>query len=277
MDFLSMPILTQSDSQLPIHLTTVGHWDYQLRLRRPEGFPDYQWLQCSSGTGELIIGDQRHLVKPGQGFLLFPHEPHAYRPLTEPWDLHWISFNGSITTSLLNQAGVTKSGVYTTTDSEILTAHIIHIYKMAITGHPFVGMECSKLVYAFLLDLVRSVLTNTTSTTQNYMKLHPVIQFTEANSHRPLTLAEMASCIGVSAQHLCQLFRDTLKMRPMEFVNRERINKSKELIFREPYLKLHEIASRVGFDNPSYFSSVFKKVEGMRPEQFKNFHGMREK
>ncbi len=270
-----MPILTQTDSQLPIHLTTVGHWDHQERMRRPEGFLDYQWLQCDAGTGELIIGDQRHLVKPGQGFFLFPHEPHAYQPLTEPWDVHWISFNGSITSSLLHQAGITKSRVYTAIDSSILIAHIKNIYDMAISGHPFVGMECSKLLYAFLLDLMRSVWTSTPSTTQNYVKLKPVFQYTEANFHRPLTIAEMANCIRVSSQHLCQLFRITLKMRPMEYVNRERINKSKEWIFREPDLRIQEIAARVGFDNPSYFSSVFKKIEGMTPEQFKKFHGMR--
>lgn len=64
-------------------------------------------------------------------------------------------------------------------------------------------------------------------------------------------------------------------MRPMEYVNRERINKSKEWMFREPGMKMHEIATRVGFDNASYFSSVFKRISGMSPEHFKKFHGMR--
>lgn len=271
----SMPILTQTDSQLPIHLTTVGHWENQGRTRRPEGFLDYQWLQCSTGMGELIIGNKRQIVKHGQGFFLLPHEPHTYQPLTEPWGLHWISFNGSITSSLLHQAGISKSGVYATTDSDIIIAHIRKIYEMTLTGNPFVGMECSKLVYAFLLDLMRSVWKTSPSAAHNYLRLRPVFQFTEVNFHRPITIAELASSIGVSSQHLCQLFRVTLKMRPMEYVNRERINKSKELIFREPDSKIQEIASKVGFDNPSYFSSVFKRIEGMSPEQFKKFHGIR--
>lgn len=272
---LSFPILTETDSELPVHLTSVGHWDTQERLRRPNGFPDYQWLQCLQGTGELLIGDQRYLVKPGHGFFLFPYEPHAYHPLSEPWELQWISFNGSLPNSLLKQAGITHSGVYSITNPDILITHMKNIYPIAITDHPFVGRECSKLLYAFLLDLMRSVWTSAPSATHNYLKLHPVLQFTEANYHRPITIGEMADCIGVSTQYLCHLFRITLKMRPMEYVNRERINKSKEWMFREPSLRMKDIASRVGFDNPSYFSSVFKRVEGMNPEQFKRFHGMR--
>jgi AraC family transcriptional regulator of arabinose operon len=272
---LSFPILTEADSELPVYLTSVGHWDNQERTRRPEGFPDYQWLQCLQGTGELLVGEQRYLVKPGHGFFLFPHEPHVYQPISEPWELQWISFNGSLSAPLLERVDVKQSGVYAITDPDILITHMKNIFAIAITGRPFVGMECSKLLYAFLLDLMRSVWTSAPSATHNYLKLHPVIQFTEANCHRPITICEMASCIGVSAQYLCHLFKITLKMRPMEYVNRERVNKSKEWMFREPSLRMQDIAARVGFDNPSYFSSVFKRVEGMSPEQFKRFHGMR--
>jgi AraC family transcriptional regulator of arabinose operon len=274
-DYLSFPILSQTDSQLPIHLTTIGHWDHQERMRRPEGFLDYQWLQCASGIGELFIGSERHLVKPGQGFFLSPHEAHTYQPLTEPWELHWLSFNGSLSAALLHQAGITKSGVYSTTDSDILITHIQNMSILIQSGHPFIGMECSKLLYAFMLDLMRSVWTSSPSAAHNYLKLSPVFQYTETNCHRPLTIKEMADCISVSPQYLCQLFQSTLKLRPMEYVNRERINKSKDYMFREPDLKIQEIAARVGFDNPSYFSSVFKKIEGMSPEKFKKFHGMR--
>lgn len=275
MDYLSFPIITQMDSQLPLHLTTVGYWDYQKRMKRPEGFLDYQWLQCVSGTGELFIGNERHTIKSGQGFFLLPHEAHMYQPVTEPWGLHWLSFNGSLSASLLHQAGITRSGVYATSESDILIAHIKQMCQITTTGHPFVGMECSKLVYAFLLDLMRSIRMNSPSTSHHYLRLAPVLQYTEANCHKPITIAEMACCIDVSVQRLCQLFQTTMKMRPMEYVNRERINKSKELIFRSPELRIQEIAAKVGFDNPSYFTSVFKKIEGISPEKFRILHGKR--
>ncbi|TFE28549.1 AraC family transcriptional regulator [Cohnella luojiensis] len=270
----SFPIVTEKDSQLPIYLTSAGHWDSQERTKRPEGFPDYQWLQVLSGTGELRVGDKRYLVKPGQGFFLFPHEPHLYLPVSEPWEVQFISFNGSFMSSLIRQAGITKSGVYPVHSPDGLIAQMKSIYALSTSGHPFLGMECSKLLYAFLMDLMKNVWMSNPSVAHNQIKLHPVTLFIESNCHRTVTIDELAGCIGVSAQYLCHLFKVTLNMRPMEYVNRERIHKSKEWMFREPSLKMQEIAARVGFENPSYFSSVFKKLEGMSPEQFKKSHGM---
>lgn len=271
----SFPVVTEKDAQLPLYLTSIGYWESQERTKRPDGFPDYQWLQAIAGTGELLINNQIYPVKPGQGFLLFPNEAHMYQPLSEPWGVHWVSFNGSLVPHLLQQSGITRSGVFTLTTPDSLIMHITNIYNMSSTGHPFLAMECSKLLYSFLLDLMRSVWTNSPSTAHNYMKLHPVTQFIEANCHRPITIDEMAHCIEVSPQYLCHLFKITLKMRPMEYVNRERINKSKEWMFREPNMKMQDIALRIGFDNPSYFSSVFKKIEGVSPEQFRRSYGRR--
>ncbi|MGM1045915.1 MAG: helix-turn-helix transcriptional regulator [Bacillota bacterium] len=64
-----------------------------------------------------------------------------------------------------------------------------------------------------------------------------------------------------------------MNIRPMEYVNRERINCSKQLIFLEPEQKIQDIAMRSGFEHPSYFCTVFKRFEGMTPEQFKKSHG----
>ncbi|RKP57229.1 AraC family transcriptional regulator [Cohnella endophytica] len=273
MNKLSFPNVTEKDVHLPLYLTSIGHWDHQERTRRPEGFPDYQWLQADSGGGELIVGDKRSPVKPGQGFFLFPREVHLYQPVGENWGVHWMSFNGGLVPSLLQQAGIARSGVFTLSNPERMIAHLERIHTMSLARNPFLGMECSKLLYAFLLDLMKSVWTDSPSADHNLTKLHPVIRFIESNCHRPLTIDEMADTIDVSVQHLCHLFKTGLKMRPMEYVNRERINKSKQWMFREPDAKIRDIAERVGFDNPSYFSSVFRKLEGLSPEQFKGSHG----
>jgi AraC family transcriptional regulator of arabinose operon len=46
-------------------------------------------------------------------------------------------------------------------------------------------------------------------------------------------------------------------------------------MFKEGSIKMQEVARRSGFESPSYFSSVFKRLEGLSPEQFKKIHGIR--
>ena len=41
------------------------------------------------------------------------------------------------------------------------------------------------------------------------------------------------------------------------------------LLLRETDLKVREIAARLGYDDPFYFSNVFKKCVGVSPEQYR--------
>ncbi|QAY66585.1 AraC family transcriptional regulator [Paenibacillus protaetiae] len=274
MDTIAFPALAEADRRLPLYLTICGHWNNQEAIIREQGFTDYQWLQCVSGTGELFIGDARHIVKAGQGFLLLPEVPHRYWPMEEPWDVHFISFNGMIAETLLRQAGMMESGVYTTENSETIVSHMRNMYAMSQSDRSYLAIECSKLVYMFLLDLMKAAEAGAQSEL-TYSRLQPVFAYIEANMDKPVAIKELAACIGVTPQYLCLLFKKSVNMRPMVYVNRERINRSKELMFYESRIPLHEIARRVGFDSASYFSSVFKKQEGITPEQFKKLHGMR--
>lgn len=275
MDAIAFPTVTEADRQLPVFLTVVGHWDNQEPIVREHGFQDYQWLQCMSGEGELRIGDKRMSVKSGQGVFLLPGEAHEYVTVKPPWDIHFIGFNGALAETLVRQAGISESGVYATNDGDILVSHIKGAYAMAQSERSFLALECSKLVYMFLLDLMKVVQVSAHSTEQTISKLQPVIRYIETRIDRPIAIRDLADCIEVTPQYLCLLFKKSMKMRPMEYVNRERINRSKEIMFYESNVRMNEIAKRVGFDSASYFSAVFRRMEGLSPEQFKKMHGMR--
>ncbi|WP_341278719.1 AraC family transcriptional regulator [Paenibacillus sp. FSL H8-0537] len=275
MDTIAFPLVTDTELALPLFVDIIGHWGNQETIDRMNGFPHYQWLQVASGEGELIIGEKSYSVKNGQGFCLFPGVPHRYYATREPWDVHFVSFGGSLCETLFEQAGITESGVYSTADGEVLISHMRSIYAMSQSDRPFLGLECSKLLYAMLLDLMKVVRVSSHSAHQSLSRLHPVIQYIEAHAGSLITIEDLAGAIHVTPQYLCLLFKKAMRMRPMEYVNRERISRSKQLMFRESTLKMQEIAKLSGFDSASYFSSVFKRLEGVGPEQFKKMHGMR--
>lgn len=66
--------LMQTDTvmKLPVYMTGAGHWDHQDPIHRPGGYPQFQWLHCVSGQGELgpranVPGQTRfgHVFVPG--------------------------------------------------------------------------------------------------------------------------------------------------------------------------------------------------------------------
>ena len=110
------------------------------------------------------------------------------------------------------------------------------------------------------------------STETQYMKLGEVFQFIEENYSSVITLEELASTINITPQHLCLLFKSITSLRPFEYINNVRITKSKDLIITNSHLEINEIAKSVGYDNTSYFCSIFKKIEGITPGKFKRLY-----
>jgi len=73
--------------------------------------------------------------------------------------------------------------------------------------------------------------------------------------------------LGYSYAHLCRLFRQAYGLAPLGYVNAIRIERAK-LLLRDTELTISQVACRVGFDNPAYFSRLFKKQTTMSPREF---------
>ena len=83
-----------------------------------------------------------------------------------------------------------------------------------------------------------------------------------------LTLRDVAGSIHINESYLSKLFKKELGVGFTDYLNSLRIQKSVELL-SQPDMNLLEIAGRVGFDDQSYFTKVFKKITGKTPRQFK--------
>ncbi|MWV43963.1 helix-turn-helix domain-containing protein [Paenibacillus sp. HJL G12] len=267
MDIIRFCHLSDMDKRLPVYVTMTGQWDHQEPVHRPDGFAYYQWLLILSGEGILDVDGCVYNVKAGQAICLFPGVPHRYHAVDKPWKLMFISMDGSLCAPLLKQAGITLSHVYTVLNVEKMKTDISRLITSAGSSDSFTGAECSKWLYSFLLDLPRHIYPN--QHTQHFERLQPVVRYIRQHCHLPLTIQLLAEQAHVTPQYLCMLFQKAFHMRPMEYVNRERIYISKELIALEPHLQIQEIARRSGFEHTSYFCTVFKRLEGLTPQQFK--------
>jgi YesN/AraC family two-component response regulator len=55
---------------------------------------------------------------------------------------------------------------------------------------------------------------------------------------------------------------------PRDYLNKLRVNESKNLMKNSEY-RINEIGEMVGFSDASYFTKVFKKIEGVTPFQYR--------
>lgn len=83
-----------------------------------------------------------------------------------------------------------------------------------------------------------------------------------------LSLNEVASQVNLSASHFSAVFSQETGQTFKECLTEIRIRKAKELLRSTP-LRSADIAYQVGYNDPHYFSSVFKKNTGISPIEFR--------
>jgi len=76
----------------------------------------------------------------------------------------------------------------------------------------------------------------------------------------------------VSENHLSRIFRRELGISPWDYLNRYRIKQAKELLTNTQD-SITSVALRVGFNDPAYFSRVFRKQVGQSPSTFRKQTG----
>lgn len=269
------PTITEFDLSLPYFIMGVGCKYEQEHIIRPRGFPYYQWIQCRSGSGELILNNNTYTVSENQGMLLFPDIPHEYYATSDSWEVDWIIFNGLFISDFFESTARLKSaGVYFISHPHLIADKILQLYNIESSESPIKSIEGSRMTYEILLDLLKSISEKVDSSiAYKYNRLKPLFNYINENYNRILSLDELAKVVGITPQHLCSSFKKNTTQTITEYINLIRIKKSKELIIQNREMQIKEIARLVGYNDVSYFCSVFRKLVNMSPIEFKNLLG----
>lgn len=90
-----------------------------------------------------------------------------------------------------------------------------------------------------------------------------------------LSLTFLAEEMGLSLGYLSSLFKQLFQVSFKEYVLKARLDKARIMLLSSD-LKNYEISEAIGFNDPNYFSLVFKKRYGMSPNQYRRKAGDKE-
>lgn len=99
-------------------------------------------------------------------------------------------------------------------------------------------------------------------------KLGKAKEYIDEHYHHPLTLEEVAEYVGISPYYFSKLFKDRFGKTFIDYVTDVRIARAKKEM-ANPNKSLKEICFLVGYNDPNYFSRVFKKHTGMSPSEYR--------
>lgn len=95
-----------------------------------------------------------------------------------------------------------------------------------------------------------------------------IVAYIELNYNEELTLQDIADTFLISREYISRKFKQDYAISFTDYVTSFRLNKAKSLL-QNRNLKLNQIAEMIGIPNVKYFSKVFKKHEGMTPNEYR--------
>lgn len=118
-----------------------------------------------------------------------------------------------------------------------------------------------------LLEMADSVKTLQNNTSNNLVEL--MKKYIRERYFENVTTQKLAEEFFITPNYVCLLFKKETGQTFNDYLTRVRMDKAKEYL-KDPTLKMYEIAEKVGFQDVSYFSKLFKSHVGLSPSEFRD-------
>lgn len=99
-------------------------------------------------------------------------------------------------------------------------------------------------------------------------RIEQSVAYMAQNLDRPLQVATLAAKASISPSHFFALFKRRIGLAPMDYFTRLRMARACRLL-ETTSLNVKEVAAELGYDDPFYFSRVFKSVNQMSPSGYR--------
>ena len=235
------------------------------RIERSRGLDECILIFCTKGKGWTEIDGRRFIVAAGEVLFIPANKPHAYgADDDDPWSIHWAHFAG---TAVASYASLLPAHEYVlaipSADAKEIARMFRESYRLASTGLT----ERTVLLVSHTLRYVLGLLFFQTGRSLGRGSLtiaHDLtksIEFMRANVARSLTLQELSRHAGLSATRYSALFREQTGSSPVDHHIRLRMQAACHYLDTTA-LSVKEVAAKLGYEDPYYFSRIFQKILG---------------
>ncbi|WP_114783535.1 AraC family transcriptional regulator [Botryobacter ruber] len=266
--------ITQNPLIQHLYLTAIGYYPHALHhdRERKTGSPEYILLYCVEGSGFIYQGSKCYQLLPNSYIIIPPNTPHHYYSSeTDPWSIYWAHFTGDHAGLYYNRY---TAGLQAEVNPVPYTESRISLFNQLLTtlesglGEREIEI-CNLQFLHFLTTFVYQRELNPLAGKSDAVSRSVAFMKEHLNSN--FTIRELASQQSLSVSQFSGLFRRKTGFAPMQYFNQLKVQQSCQyLYFTDRSIK--EICLELGFEDPYYFSRLFKKLMGLSPSQYRNMH-----
>lgn len=253
------------------HVVASGFFPHAAHHDRERkcGCDEYVLLYCTAGMGTIIIGTKVMQLKPNHFVILPKNTPHHYKSSSaDPWTIYWLHFTGAHADLLYRKyAELKKEPVFLAYDARRIE-NFDQIFSLLENSFDERNLEIVNIKYLdFLSDLLYANEIN--SLTPGRDKISNSIQFMKKNPGSQLSVQELAAQQHLSVTHYSRLLNAKTGSSPNQYFIQLKVQSACQYLYFTD-MSIKEICRKLGFDDPFYFSRVFKKLMGTSPMNYRN-------
>ncbi|WP_028558921.1 AraC family transcriptional regulator [Paenibacillus pinihumi] len=245
---------------------------YHYRERK-EGCDTHIFILCAEGEGWIEIDGRKPVQLEAQQLCVIPAgEAHRYGASEHnPWSIYWFHLQGSDALEMIRayelDSGPLQLPVSTYTQ-------MIELFDQCYGL--LAGKTYSVLTHIHVSQMMRALVSSaglgarhSPNDQKRERYLDEAIRFMTERLADTITLADLASHLGLSKPYLTYLFNKETGFPPIDYFLRMKMQRASQLLDLTT-MNVKEIAAAVGLSDPYYFSRLFKKITGSSPTSYRS-------
>lgn len=273
--YLNHSRLAFVDKTRPLIVASCGTYRLSSHYKLPtwwrSGRPDWQLLYVASGKAHFYIKGQEVIVTAGNMVLYQPKQEMHYEYFgKDKPEVYWVHFTGGQVRSILKRHDVPMdNNVFYAGNSPtygyLFKEMILELQTCRVGYEALLSMYLEQifvLVQRSRLDkspVVSSHLQEEMGIARRYFQEH---------YNEDINIEEYALSRNMSVSYFLKKFKEVTTKSPMQYILGIRISNAVSLLESTDY-NVTEISTIIGYDNPLYFSRIFKKQKGVSPSDYR--------
>lgn len=238
---------------------------------RPKGAGQAILFYCLDGCGAVQLDQTTFQMGQGHTVIIPANMPHIYYADAEhPWSIFWIHFDGRLSAQVLESLGVdARNPLLYVPDVEMMREAFEDVYACLNYHYSDAGLLAMSSELMRLLGRIKLHYGNPHKERQAVEdRIMATIDFMEEHLDMSVSVEELAARAGQSTTHYSKLFKRRTSLSPMAYFIQRKMRKACELLARTD-LSVKDIAENLGYEDPYYFSRLFKKIQGCSPIHYR--------
>ena len=266
-------------------------YHYQQQLEGENHYHDfYELIIVLNGNGQHITADKSYPISRGDVFVIQPFVQHTYE------DTHNLEIENIL--FILEKLNIPQfdsrniTGYFALFNAEPMLREQHEFNSRLTLAHDQLAIVVQIIMKlhnelknkndgfhfmttAYFMQLIgylsRCYSHSTQKHSQKLLQISSMIDFIEINYHTHITLNDIAAKGNMSVRTANRMFKEALKMSPIDYLIKVRINNAKTILEKQQ-CTIFEAAFQSGFNDSNYFTKQFKKITSMSPREYRKLH-----